>query len=137
MDELAARTIPPCWSARYRWVKARLSASAAGAGEGAEAVGAVDVGHVVDVVGMAGAAAAGPPGAHSEAREKAPTIPRRSRGPRELRMTGVALSGEIREEVLTLRTDRLWTSHECRHDSPSVSSGLRRNATVAAIRIYP
>jgi hypothetical protein len=90
MDELAARTIPPCWSARYRWVKARLSASAAtGAGAGVEAVGAVDV------VGMAGAAAAGPPGAHSEAREKTPTIPRRSRGPRELRMTGVALSGEL------------------------------------------
>ncbi|GHA63500.1 hypothetical protein GCM10010372_74220 [Streptomyces tauricus] len=57
--------------------------------------------------GGTGAAAAGPPGTHSEAREKAPTIPRRSRRPRELRMTGVALSGGISAaEVLALAGGR-------------------------------
>src|SRR5882757_8890810 len=78
MEELAARTIPPCCSARYRWVKVTLSASAAD-----------------------GAAVAGQPGARRVARTEQPTIARRSRGPGELRMTGGALSGE---KVLDQRT---------------------------------
>src|ERR1700755_2145418 len=38
--EVGARTIPPCWSAWYRCVKARFSASAAGPAAVAAAAGA-------------------------------------------------------------------------------------------------
>src|SRR3954452_7561190 len=75
MEALAARTMPPCWCAWYRWAKARLCAS------GAE--------------GAAAAAAGEPLGAHIAARARLPTAARRSSGPREWRMTVVALSEQV------------------------------------------